>query len=187
MKTILQRYLLEKGEVVLPGIGQLQRKYVPAKYDLPEAAFVPPHEEIVFIPGNPGFPSQDLLGELARQMDQSEEEAFEKLQQYALGMQSELDMGKRIDWSPMGTFSSEHGHFSFGKENQNEHFVFPAIAATRLSKTRVHEITVGDSETTTEKMQEWLNREEAKPDRWWVWPLVVSVAAVALIVWKFVR
>lgn len=186
MKAILQKYLLEHGEVFLPGIGRLEKKYHPARYSIADKAFDPPREEILLQPERNGFPAQEMIGQMARRLNLTEEEVFERLQQYGGSLVAGLSAGQEVSWSPLGSFSLNGKHVLFQPGDQGLP-VFESLPAERVTRENYyHEMVVGEKETNTREMNEWLNRPREKADRWWIWPLLVSAAAIGLIIWKFV-
>ena len=48
-----------------------------------------------------------------------------------------------------------------------------------------HSILVGDKETTNTVMTDYFNEEPVVKDRWWIWAIVLGLAALAILLFYF--
>ena len=66
---------------------------------------------------------------------------------------------------------------------------FEPVAAERvIRESAVHQMLVGDVETTSTEMEAFYDQQEKATDRWWLLPMIVAAVAIALIIWaKFLR
>ncbi len=186
MIGLLNQYLLDNHEVLLPGLGLIRTEQLPAQYDIAGRIFESPSLQMKWQSPDeePSFALQKLLGFVAQQMDISEEEAYSRYQLLKEELQKKLETEGRIDWIPLGVFEKdESGLYFSGPLSFNDGFdVLEADRVIRQGAT--HAMKVGDTETTNTAMEALLAEESHEEDHWWILPLVIALVAIVIIVWK---
>jgi hypothetical protein len=185
MNHLLQSYLVENGQLPLAGMGRMEAVLVPARYNVSEHRLDPPAGRLHwFAHKEEELPSlQHLTGFLARALQVSEEEAFDQYNTHCAVMQQTLSKDGVLDWWPLGRFHQADNVLNF--EQAAPQAAYAPIPAERIVREGVaHQLRVGDNETTTTEMEAFLNSEEVETERWWLLPLLIALAAVALICWK---
>lgn len=96
----------------------------------------------------------------------------------------ELDANSEFALPDAGVFyKTSDGKLSFHSIALPDSFL-PDVDANKVVHAGAsHEILVGDTQTTTTQMAEYYSEETASsPKRWWIWPSLLGLLAVAGIV-----
>jgi hypothetical protein len=187
MIHLLNEYLLEHKALYLKETGLLVLRQNDAVYDMSGKVIHPPQPVITILDNESPVSLQLLASFIGRKLDISEEHAFGLYNQFCqLVHHTLLDKGE-FAWEPLGTIQAEKPDavpvFELNKSLQD---LQQEVSADRVVRQGVsHTMQVGDKETTTVAMQEWLDQDtEEVKDRWWIFPLVLGISAIGLIVWK---
>ncbi|MCU0396444.1 MAG: hypothetical protein MUF29_11095 [Chitinophagaceae bacterium] len=185
MNNLLQSYLVEFGHLSLAGMGRLETVLVPARYNVAEHRLDPPSGRVNWQPltGEETDSLQHLTGFLARALQVTEEEAFDQYRAHCAQMQQKIRNAGELVWPPFGRFLLSANELQF--EQADSQPAFAPLSAERIIHEGVaHQLRVGDNETTTTEMEAFLNNTEEEKERWWLLPLLIALAAIALICWK---
>jgi hypothetical protein len=86
----------------------------------------------------------------------------------------------------IGSFSVDNnGHLQFTGEKFPVEFLLPVTAERVIRKHTMHEMLVGDKQTTNVQMAEYFSETEKKKDHWWVWAIVLTVAGILGLLFYF--
>lgn len=150
----------------LPGIGQLTLTTTPAEIDFSNKQIVAPLQSIVFVPisGN--------------------ENSYNEFSAISELMKKNLDEEGSINLAGIGDFYKEtNGTIRFEPIVLNPVFIQPVSAVRTIRQDAAHNLLVGDKKTTNVEMTEFLNEEASviKPDRWWIWAIVLGLIGIGLL------
>lgn len=163
MLITLEKYFLEHGQLVIPGIGQLRLDQKDA-YQLNEQ-FHPPVEKILFesLDDIQTKPSKLFYIYLSDHLDCTIEQA---MIDYATFFNNQLAAGNAVDLGNLGLLKSA-----------NEIFIFES----NFNSSNYYQ-TIGLEKVLTENQDE--NNFNATPNRWWIVPLIIAIIAILAILLK---
>ena len=180
MKELVANYLLQYQNCPLPSVGTLQILREPATVIQGEKLITSPKYRIEFNPIE--ISAAGFIKFIAASSHQNEELALENLQAFCTSL-TLLREEEELALPMLGTFSVDiDGRLSFNENLSKESFS-PAVHAERvIHENDTHPILVGDTETTNQLMSDFYNEPTARrSDRWWIWAIVLSVAAAVAI------
>ena len=184
MDQLLLNQLIDTRYADIAGVGRLRLQYTPARYQVADREFSAPQQQLefeAFGDSDDGPPDQRLIASVARLRNMSEEEAYEWWSETSATNRSVLQSGKTIDLGLLGRIAQVNDQAVYTAAN--DFFAYPVINAERVIRAdAVHAMKVGDSDTDSRTMEEWLQTPDEKPSRWWVWPLILAAIALLLIV-----
>jgi hypothetical protein len=188
--TILYQYLVRNKELSLPGLGRIHVVTAPARLDIANKLLLPPQQQFHFSVGT-DTASKKLYSWLADHYRCSEWDAIRKLNDLVFAMRQAMQAGNRVTWKGVGTFQQPlGGQPEFTAEEK--HFVFEQqVAAEKIIRYKQeHQMLVGDRETTSTLMTEFLTRPGAERTgsllpRWWAIAIVLAFLAIMFIGWHF--
>ncbi|MFN8243808.1 MAG: hypothetical protein U0X40_07105 [Ferruginibacter sp.] len=185
MDQLLVSYLIQNKYCSLGELGCLRFVQHPARPDFGSKLIQAPAEEIV----HESNPDQDpqFITYLAAQLGCPETDALQRWTDFLHSLQKESEAGRGVI-NGLGSFSKDHsGNWQFVAENLTAAF-FPSVSAHRvIHPEAAHSMLVGDKETTTVQMAEYLNEEETAKDRWWIAALVLAAVAIVFILLYFIN
>jgi len=189
MNALLNEFLLSHQELPLHAVGVLRVASQPAQYDVTERAFVPPTVALSFeqLTADNAVSMQPLVRFVAQQLQSTEEEAFEKVMHWQQLTAEQLQQGDAVAIGAFGTLQQHDGQIVFSPATLQTGFE-PVAAERVIRESAVHQMLVGDVETTSTEMEAFYDQQEKATDRWWLLPMIVAAVAIALIIWaKFLR
>jgi hypothetical protein len=183
---LITRYFVQHNEVGLPGLGKLSAVPVEPKYDAARQVMVPPRLQFQWQPLSGESESmQSLAGFVSRQSQLSEEESFDAINGFCAMVKSTLEEKGEYRWNGLGKLVKiATGNTGFVPDAALDAYLPPLEAVRVVKAGQSHQMLVGDKETNTADMQQFL-LEENEPEtegKWWIAALVIGVAVSALIV-----
>ena len=205
MYELLYKFLVKYKTIDLPGIGTFALRVQPAQSRFVDQTFSPPkyyiafeHDRIVAdvdmherdtVMRKRITPSRKLFSWIAANYGLTEREAVIRFNDFLFELRSELDGGKKIIWSGIGTFEKNmSGEIKFNADKDRLSWLRPTIAKKVIRENAEHTMLVGETEKTSVQMSEiLLNPRSVKDKRayWWVWPLAVIIAIFIFLGWYF--
>ncbi|HMP91712.1 MAG TPA: hypothetical protein PKD90_02505 [Phnomibacter sp.] len=187
MIAVLNEYLLIHKQLNLNGLGVLELKQAAANYDAAQQVLLAPgmHLSLHVQPQSLGA-QQKLMAFIGKSLQVSEETAFELHQQFSKHCKEQLLQTGILNWPPWGRWvKTGTEEYVFEKDDLLQ-LLAPPVAAARVSQAGAsHSMQVGDVETTTAHMTDYLEQKPARQKSyWWIYPLALGVLAAAAIVWK---
>ncbi|MEO6404959.1 MAG: hypothetical protein ABIY51_15805 [Ferruginibacter sp.] len=179
MEQLLLDYLVSYTNCPLPAIGSLQIRHEPATVVAGDNIITAPRSVIYF--DSKEISADRLLEFIARKRNVSISEASGMLSNFCNRLQ-EMDAYNEIELLPAGKFYIDaDGSLQF---KQVQPGFSPAVPAVRvIHPQQSHTMLVGDTETDTAAMTAFYTADEsAAKSRWWIWPLVLFVAATLVLV-----
>ncbi len=179
MEALLEKYLLLNKNCPLPGIGTLEIRQKPAVAVFSENSISAPAPQILLVGEERG--ADQLVDFLASEQSLSREEAVEQLSAFCTKLQS-MDSYRESVLEHTGRFYvNADGKLAF-RQMAIPAELLPTVKASRLLRQdAVHQVRVGDTETDSVAMAEYLNGQPAPKSRWWIWAACLLLAGIAAI------
>ena len=180
MQNHIKEYLLQNKKFPILGLGNLTFQNIPATYSAAEQAYLPPCQKIVFETNSQTDASSfvSFLVERSKIDVLSAQQSCEKLANKISRLVSEE------------TFSIAHAGY-FTKDSEGElcfhSFVLPSIFYPKVDAKKVirpddtHTLVVGDTEVTSEFMNELLTRTSEKKYNWRIAAVCLMMIAISLL------
>lgn len=166
MHAIIAPSFFHKKICVLPGIGKLVLVTKSAESDFANQLVDAPRQQIVF---TPGAQHESLFNEFSAISDL---------------MKRKLDETGSVNLAGIGIFNkTADNKIEFEPVLVDEDLLFPVTAPRVVRENAPHAILVGDKETTSVEMTEFLSDEEEKPSKpkWWLWAIVLGAIGLSLL------
>jgi len=188
MIQLVNNYLLQHKSVSIPGLGTIYVERVPAQSDFINRQLLPPAYHFRF---DKYFddPEKEFFTFLATSKNIPEYEAIKLYNEWALNIRNGIDTEHNTLLEGIGAL----------KRNASGDIVFEpfsalktydvAVPAERIIRTNArHAMIVGDMETTTMEMTDYLQEVHKEKASWWIYALIiVAVALVAIFFHYFIN
>jgi hypothetical protein len=181
MQDLISSYLIQKKECSLPALGKISISSSSPSFDVAEKTISAPREQFVFS-GRADHHFEGLVKYISQKKSISEKDAKENLISWCHSAKEKLNDGEKISLSCLGFFQkNSSGVISF--TNEEPLIFYQSVKAERaLHKNDEHAVLVGDRETTSSAMNQYLNEEEVVSDsRWRIISIVLLAIAVILL------
>lgn len=180
MYAHLVNYLVQYGQLPLPGLGTLQRSTEVPRYSVSDRSYQPASPAPVWVPAAQESPTvQPLAAYLSKQTGASEEESFDSLLQWTQKAAATCAAAGAYTLPGLGTLrATATDGLSFEPHPAFGQYLAPRAAAKIAHAGATHEMTVGDTQTDTVAMQQTLQEQEAlraekEAVQWW-WPALIT-------------
>ncbi len=180
MHSLITSYLLQSKECILPGIGTLQIKTIPAAIDNAANQITPPSEEIVFNEQS-NSNATGLIKYIADKRNININEAENLLVNFCKEEKEKINNGERLTIKTIGTLQkNENGKIYFERE-AGFNFYNP------INIDKVYKPNINKEEKITETENDFpeQNREENKViiarSYWGWWAAILTAIAFAAI------
>lgn len=180
MKELVVNYLLQYQNCPLPAVGTLQILRQPATVIQGEKLIISPKYRIELNPIE--ISAAGFIKFIAATSHQNEELALENLESFCASLML-LKAEEKLALPMVGAFSVDiDGRLAFSENSLKESFS-PTVHAERvIHENDIHQILVGDTETTNREMSDFYNDSTpGRTNRWWIWAIVLFVAAAVAI------
>jgi len=163
MLTILEKYFLEHGQLVLPGIGLLSFNQTDA--NRMNGQFNPPVHKIIFDPMiEPSTkPNKLFYIYLSDHLDCTIEQA---IIDYSAFFTNQLAVSNNIDLGNLGQLIISNEAYTFKSNFDSAHYFQPI----HLEKVQLEDQSQNNFNTTSKQ--------------WWILPLVIAIIAILAILLK---
>jgi hypothetical protein len=163
MLPILEKYFLAHGQLVLPGIGQLNLSQTDAIHS--NGAFQPPVHQIIFdaLIDPTTKPSKLFYIYLSDHLDCTIEQA---IIDYTAFLTNQLAVSNKIDLGNLGHLTISNEAYTFKSNFDSAHY-FQSI---HLEKVQLEDQTENNFNTTSKQ--------------WWILPLMIAIIAIVAILLK---
>ncbi len=163
MLLTLEKYFLEFGHLLIPGIGQL--RFVQKDASHSDGQFYPPNEFIQFenLEVAQSKPSKLFYIYLSEQLDCSVEQA---MIDYSNFFQNQLNNNNTIELGNLGQLKLENSiytyHSNFNSDNYYQNINFDKVLIENQNE----------------------NNFNISNNNWWILPLIIGVLAIIAILYK---
>jgi hypothetical protein len=163
MLPILEKYFLAYGQLVLPGIGQLNLTQTDSVHS--NGAFQPPVNQIIFdaIIESTNKPSKLFYIYLSDHLDCTIEQA---IIDYSAFFTNQLAVSNNIDLGNLGQLIISNEAYTFKSNFDSAHYFQPI----HLEKVQLEDQSQNNFNTTSKQ--------------WWILPLVIAIIAILAILLK---
>ena len=163
MLTILEKYFLEHGQLVLSGIGHLRLNQIDAVHF--NGQFQPPVHQIVFdaIIEPSTKPNKLFYIYLSEHLDCTIEQA---IIDYAAFFTNQLAVSNIVDLGNLGHLNIQNETYTFESNYNSAHYFQPV----QLEKVQIEDQTENNFNTSYKQ--------------WWILPLIIATIAIVAILLK---
>lgn len=163
MLTILEKYFLEQGQLIMPGIGHLSLNQTDAIQV--NGQFQPPVHQIVFdaIIEPTTKPSKLFYIYLSDHLDCTVEQA---IIDYNAFFTNQLASSSKIDLGNLGQLKITNDAYTFESNYNSAHYFNPI----HLEKVQIEDQTENNFNNSTKQ--------------WWILPLIIAIVAIVAILLK---
>lgn len=180
MEEIIEQYLLRKKYCPLPAVGTLEITMKPAQAIFSEHRMLAPVPEISLL--RKEVPAGDFIQFIAAERSTTVEDAGRSLEDYCKMLQR-LDAYREVKLEHAGKFFvNADGVLKFRQKEIPSEFI-PDVKLERvIHPNSVHQVRVGDTETTNVAMAEYYSDSGvSRKATWWIWALILALASITAI------
>jgi hypothetical protein len=187
MIQLVNNYLLQHKSVSIPGLGTIYVERVPAQSDFINRQLLPPAYHFRF---DKYFdaPGKDFFIFLAARKNIPEYEAIKLYNEWALSIRNGISSDEATVLDGIGAL----------KRNTSGDIVFEPVAALKTYDMAVpaeriirsnarHAMIVGDKETTTMEMTDYLQEVHKEKASWWIYALIIAAVALVAICFHYFK
>lgn len=182
MNQLIEEYLGQHNYCPLPGIGTLTVKEKSAHIHLGENRISPPSDAISLHLEETN--SKGFVDFISARKDISASSADSLLSEFCSSLKK-LPAGHEITLEHTGSFFvNESGNIEFRQKDANSLYRHEISLKKVIHTDAVHQVRVGDTETTTKRMNKYLHENpKVSISKWGLVLMIVSLFLVAAIVW----
>ena len=162
---VIAASFFRKKQCILPGIGRLELLEQAARYDFPNQQMLAPRSSIRFTP----LPDASNI--------------FNEFSAISQLLKEKLLRSGEVAVTGLGIFTYGNGIVDFTAATVPEALLQPVQAIKVIHKDAVHNMLVGDRETTNTEMQELLSEPAEVKGSWWKGALLLAAAASAALLY----
>ncbi len=185
MHDLITSFLIQAKECSLPGIGKISISTKPAELDIANKQMLPPSDEIIFTT-RPDKNIDELAKYVSFKKNLSQTEALDSIKSWCNEIKEKLNEGGQINFGSIGDLRKNTSGNIYFTPARIATLLIPVTAERVIHKNSDHAVLVGDKETTSSAMNQFLNEEEAvKSLTWKIIALVLFVIAVTILLFHF--
>jgi len=180
MHYLIASYLFQNKSCPLPGLGTLSISAGKAEADFLNTVIKAPSPRIIF-EAKEDDPN-NLLEYIAEKTRRSVAQTTDSLQQFCNNLKTATKANQPAALNGVGNFFIDSsGKINFKSAQLPAAFLQSVKAIRVIHPEAEHQILVGDKETTNTVMNEYFNEASVKKSRWWIWAIVLGIAALIAI------
>ena len=180
MQDLISSYLIQTKECSLPAIGKISLVTSSNEVDIANKKIMPAEEKVVFSAREDRHVA-GIIKYISQKENINESEAGERLKAWCRQAKERIAAGEKIVLRSLGFFEKNiAGTISF-KNERTSHFFEPVKAERVIHKNEDHAVLVGDRETTSSVMNQFLNEEEVVNDSRWKIAAIVLLAIAVIV------
>ncbi len=181
MQDLITSFLVQTKECSLPGIGKFSIVTTPAELDIARKKMFPPLDEILYT-GKPDKISEDLVKYISIKKGLSQTEALETIKTWCKDAKEKLNTGEKIIFGSIGNLQKNASGNIFLQVEKPFNFFEPVPAERVIHKNTEHAVLVGDKETTSSVMNQFLQEEEiVKRFPWKIKAIILLAIALVIL------
>lgn len=180
MQDLISSYLIQTKECNLPAIGKISLVTSSNEVDIANKKIMPAEEKVVFSSREDRHIA-GIVKYISEKENIDENEAGEKFKMWCQQAKERIGAGEKIVLNSLGFFEKNiAGTISF--KNERTSLFFESVRAERvIHKNEEHAVLVGDRETTSSVMNQFLNEEEIVDDSRWKIAAIVFLAIAVIV------
>lgn len=187
MIQAVRDYLLQHKSVSIPGLGTIYVERIPAQSDFVNRQLLPPAYHLRF---DKYFdaPPKEFFAFLAAKNNVQDYEAIRQYNEWAQELRNGLGAEQTIRLEAIGSLKRDgSGDIVFEPVSAIKTYDIP-IPAERIVRTNArHTMIVGDRETNTVEMSDYLQVVHKEKASWWLYALIIAAIALVLIFFHYYR
>ena len=187
MWNLITSYLIQSGECVLPGLGTFTATSTPASLDVANKEILPPLTEYRFT-DRTGQPAEGLIKYVARKKEIDEEKALTQIKEVCGRVKEKIFSGEKVILNSVGVLYKDHYQNIIFEKELFSPPIEPVPAIRVVHKEAKHTMVVGDKETDSSEMNEFLNSEpEINPGNsfWKIAAIILFLIGAGLLIFHF--
>ncbi|MBA4168672.1 MAG: hypothetical protein H0X41_14195, partial [Chitinophagaceae bacterium] len=173
--------------VSIPGLGTIYVERIPAQSDFINRQLLPPAYHYRF---DKYFdaPEKEFFSFIATRENIPEYEAIKLYNEWALGIRNGISADQAKVLEGIGSLKRDSsGDIVFEPLSALKTYDI-AVPAERIIRSNArHAMIVGDKETTTVEMTDYLHEVHKEKTSWWIYALIVAAIAVVAIFFHYFR
>lgn len=186
MIEVLNSYLVQHKSISIPGLGTLVIDRIPARSDFLNRKILPPAYQYRF---DKYFdaPDKEFFNFLATRKQIADFEAIKLYNEWAYEFRNRIRSEKSVLWEGVGTLQQDDsGDILFEPIKSGSDFLGSVDAERVVRADARHAMIVGDRETTTAEMTEYLSEPGVlRKNRWWLIAAGIALLAITLMIIRF--
>ncbi len=182
MEKLITAYLFQCKTCPLPGFGTLSIATGNAQGDFVNKQLLPPKPEISF--NTKETPADELVDFIAVSNGLAPMQAIEQLGNFCTGLKQQLNTENEAIINGTGKlFLDKAGNLNFTPTKLDDIFLMPVANERAIHNKAEHTMLVGYKETTNTEMEAYFAETTIRKNYWWVWAILIAVAAIGLILY----
>ncbi len=186
MIEVLKSYLVQHNNISIPGLGTIYVERLPARTDFVNRTILPPAYQYRF---DKYFdaPDKQFFNYLAAEKKIADFEAIKLYNEWALAFRNRIRAEEMVSWEGIGTLQQDaSGEILFEPESQETGYFSPVKAERIIRTDASHAMLVGDKETTSVEMTEYLSEPASgSTSKWLIAAIVIALVAMLLLFFRF--
>jgi nucleoid DNA-binding protein len=182
MHTLITSYLLQSKECILPGIGILQIKNIPAAFSSDTSQILPPSEKIIFN-NKSRTTSSGLTKYIAHEQGNEQQEAEKLLESFCQEWKEKINNGEELNFETIGKLHNNgKGEIIFERESG---FTYFKPITIDKPYTKVEESAPDDTKPVFAEDIIANERVEEKRSYWAYWAAALFLLGATLVFLQF--
>ncbi len=184
MVQVLHKYIIENKKLLLPDIGLLSFENQPSITHFGSKTIHAPLQVLTINQFEQNEENNNLSRYLAKILKLSEEQAHDSFTKFCSKIKTDLNEKQLFYWPHLGTIQKdENDKIKFVQSSEIDYYQPPVHLEPLIKEGSVHNIKVGDTESTNIQMQEYYATQETKKKSyWWLSALILALGGIALII-----
>lgn len=182
MNQLITSFLIQNGDCCLRGIGKFTIERTKAVNDVASKKILPPEKIVTFVASDVAF-SENLIDYISWKKGLPADQTMELLHQWVSETNQKLVNGFEVNFPSLGNLIKRDDEIYF--ENIADHLFIPVKAEKVIHENDAHKILVGDKETDSVQVNEWIHRDDASNYKWWIAALILFAVGVLILVFYF--
>ena len=185
MISLINSYLLQHKSVSIPGLGTIYVERIPAQSDFVNRQLIPPAYHYRF-DKYLDAPDRSFFSFLSRHLKLSEPEAVKSYHEWAQNLRHSIGTDEPTLLESIGSLKrSPSGDIIFETIGPLKTYDVAVPAERVIRSDAKHAMLVGDRETTTAEMSDYLQDVPGKRTRWWVYLLIALGVVLAVLLYNY--
>lgn len=187
MYPMIHKYLLQHKKVSIPGIGHFAIETKSASINGEQNVLLAPQQYISF-KSETALADRVFYNFLAKELHIEEIDAIKKFHEFTYQLKSDINNVEGVQFNGIGSLKKQpDGSFVFEAENSLENYFadihLPEVS-TESVETPLQHLQLKNEDFSNIELTP-ADEAETKPDYWWIYAIVLALAAIAAIWYKY--
>lgn len=182
MQQLITSYIIQERECMLRDVGRFKINFIAAASDIANKQITPPAFEINFSPREEKI-SDGLIKYVADKKMITLAEASDDIKMWCSNTKNKLVNGEDVPLFPLGILKKNISGNVFVADSSPAIFFRPVKAERVIHQNSEHAVLVGDKETTSSRMSDYLQIESVikKNNTWKILAVLLFIIAVVFL------